>query len=101
MEVHAVVHDDMQMYDCYVQKLPKLEQEPPESAMVSEPVGYLEVVFHVPIMSRGTNRMEEVAKKAIRHYVKKVGQPDVGMVLKVSVFDHTSFPSRVVSWIMP
>lgn len=79
VDVEAVIHQDLTLYDCYVQELPRREH-------ISEPVGYAEIAFHVPIMARrGEERLEELADLATRHYIEKRGHPGRDNVLKVTI----------------
>ena len=76
-----VEHNDLKLHNCYVQELPK---PPSHHDKVSEIVGYRDVVFHVPTMTRGAS-MDEIADMAARHYIEKRGHPGRDRLLKISI----------------
>ena len=73
-----VTHNDMQLHECFIQEIPA-------SWHTSEPVSYVEIAFHVPIMSRDSFYSGKAVDMAVRHYIEKRGQPGRDRVLKIAV----------------
>ena len=71
-------HSDMRLYDIYIRELPK--------SWPGEPVDYMQIVFHVPILARDPSYSREKAVDvAVRHYTEKRGEPGRDNMLEVEV----------------
>lgn len=84
--MNIVEHGNLELTNCYIQELPRPS---PNQTGVSEPVDYREVVFHVPIMTRGV-LMDDIVDIAVRHYIEKRGHPGRDRLLKINVISSTT-----------